>query len=92
MPTAEELEQLGREATFALADVRKGIGGSNAATRELDHLASQMLRGQMKKYQGKYRLQDKYSDRPNFSQSPYRTSARYSSGKAGRRSVGRQFN
>lgn len=80
------------------ARVRYGLGHkvgkgqpTPSAQWELDRLATQMLKGQTPHLRGNYSIADKYADRPSFSNRPYRTSARYASGKAGRRSVGRSW-
>lgn len=87
----EHLARLGREAGHGTATARKGSGGWCEAQRDLTRMADAILKGQSPDLRGRYSLADKYADRPTFSHRPYRTSARYASGRAGRRSVGRPW-
>lgn len=85
----DELARLGRDAACAVPTARMGGGGTNTAQRDLTRMANDILKGQMPHLRGGYGIADKHADKPSFALRPYKTSARYASGKAGRRSAGR---
>lgn len=91
-----DLEGLERNARTAMAvRVPMGHNDGDPHTRALSAATTAWLRENSefpREQRGRYSVADRYADVPSFPLSPNRTSVRYASGKAGRRSVGRQFN
>jgi hypothetical protein len=86
---SERLTSLAADSAYSVPFVKKGEAPFSEAQRELTSMANDLLRGQMPR--PRYTLADKYSDRPKYQHSPYRTAVMHSSGKGGRRSVGERW-